>query len=152
MRHRIFGKQLGRTHNQRQALIRQQVRSIFTYGHILTTEAKAKFIQPVIEKISHQIINSAGLSTNRLLFTYLQDRHLVKGIISAFSPVFAGRLANFTKMTRIKHRQGDNALIVRLEFIKSYRLGVPKIEPKKVIKEIKKIPKKPVKKVITKTS
>lgn len=152
MRHRIFGKQLGRTHNQRQALIRQQVRSIFTYGHILTTETKAKFIQPVIEKISHQIINSAGLSTNRLLFTYLQDRHLVNKIVSVFSPVFTGQLANFTKMTRIKHRQGDNALIVRLEFIKPYQLEAPKTETKKVTKETKKIPKKPVKKVKTKTS
>lgn len=152
MRHRIFGKKLGRNFNQRQALIRQQIRSIFTHNHILTTEAKAKFVQPVVEKLSHQIISSPNIATHRLLNNYLQDRQLTKKIISAFSPVFANQSANFTKITRIKHRQGDNALIVKLEFIKPYQLAPPKVEPKKVTKDTKKAPNKPVKKVKAKTS
>jgi large subunit ribosomal protein L17 len=152
MHHRISGKKLGRTLKQRQALVRQQVRSIFSHGHLSTTETKAKFIQPVIENISYELTNSAGIVTNRLLFRYLQDRHLVKRIVSTFSPVFANQKSNFTKITRIKHRQGDNALIVKLEFVKPYRLEPVKVESKKPVKDTPKTPPKPVKKVKAKTS
>jgi len=51
MKHHVFGKKLGRSRNQRQALIKSLVSAFITHGKIETTHAKAKMVQPIIEKL-----------------------------------------------------------------------------------------------------
>ncbi len=51
MKHRVSGKKLGRTRSMRQALIKSLVSAFITHGKIETTTAKAKMVQPIIEKL-----------------------------------------------------------------------------------------------------
>jgi len=167
MRHRISGRQLGRNINERQSLYRSQLRSLFTYGYINTTVAKAKSILPLAEKIAVAAVK-ADLNSRRYIFAFFQDRNVVNRIVTAFSATFPGQTQNFTQMKNVKFRQGDNALIVRLSFIKEVN-SLPKEvskEDKKIISDkikssfggkkvtkkevIKKVEKKVVKKVISK--
>ncbi len=143
MRHRISGRQLGRTINERHALYRSQLHSLFSYGYIKTTSAKAKSIVPLAEKIAAAAVK-ADLNSRRYIFTFFQDRNMVNRIVSAFSTTFAGQSSNFTQMSNVKLRYGDNALIVKLSFVKAVNTlpVVKKDEKKESKKEVKKVAKK----------
>jgi len=150
MRHRNFGKKLGRDIKERRSLFTSQARSMFTHGAIKTTDAKVKAIIPKIEKLSNMIVTKPELTAKRELFRVLQDQHWVNRVYSIFNSVFAGQTSNFTKTQKIKYRYGDDALIVQLSFVKevSFKPEV-KEEPKKEVKA-KKVAKKEVKKEVKK--
>jgi large subunit ribosomal protein L17 len=124
MRHRISGRQLGRNINERQSLYRSQLRSLFTNGFINTTAAKAKSILPLAEKIAAAAVK-ADLNSRRYIFTFFQDRNVTNNIVNAFSTTFAGQTQNFTQMHNVKFRMGDNALIVKLSFVKEVKCVSP---------------------------
>ncbi len=126
MRHRISGYHLGRTTNQRKNLYRSQLRSLFTHGFINTTVAKAKSILPLAEKIAVAAVK-ADLNSRRYIFTFFQDRNVVNNIVNVFTSTFSGQTQNFTQMSNVKYRQGDNALIVRLSFVKDVKCVSPTI-------------------------
>ncbi len=121
MRHRLFGRKLGRNHHQRQALFRSQAQSMFTHGSINTTRAKALAVVPLIEKIC-RLCQKADLSSRRRLFAIFQNRSFVKKIVEIIGPAFKDRQGNFTKITTIKRRLGDDALIVKIEFTQPVNL------------------------------
>jgi len=137
MRHRQFGYKLNRNHHQRQALLRGQLRHIFTYGYIQTTEAKAKAVTPLIEKVVARAKRD-DLSSRRFLYRYFQDRNWVNRIVEAVAAAFSETAANFTQVKRIKRRQGDDALIVRLSFTKPLKLSKEEEKEEKPKKAVKK--------------
>ncbi len=124
MRHRISGKKLGRDHNQRQALLRSLVRAMFVHGHLTTTHAKAKFVNSLIEKLC-TLSKQDDLTASRGFFRYFQDRHLSLTIVKALRQSFAAQSSNFTKLTKIFRRLGDQAVVVRLSFTQPYKLQLP---------------------------
>ena len=130
MKHRIFGKKLGRNHNERKALFNSQTRSMFIHGAIQTTEAKAKALVSTIESLSNTIITKPELIAKRQLFRYLQDQTWVNNVVSKFKETFGQQSSNFTQITRVRHRFGDDALIVKLSFVKPVKFE--KSKPKKV--------------------
>lgn len=154
MKHRIFGRRLGRTHNQRKGLLRSQTKSIFIYGSIETTNAKAKAVHSLIEKTCTKIITKDELTAKRELFKLLQDQTWVNNVFTEFKKVFGTQSSNFTKIQKVKYRYGDDALIVRLSFVKPIKFSVKKeveeVEKKGKGKKAKKIKKKEVKKEIKK--
>jgi len=145
MRHRISGKILSRTHHQRQALLKSLARALFTHGSIKTTEAKSKAVIPLIAKICRWA-QKTDLVSRRRIFALFQDRKLTNKIVTAVNQAFADRQSNFTITKRFKKRQGDDALIVKLQFTKPYNLNpAPKVEKttkktalKKIVKTVKK--------------
>ncbi len=151
MKHRIFGKKLGRNHNERKALFNSLTRSIFIHGSIKTTEAKAKSIVSTVESLANTIITKPELTAKRELFRYLQDQTWVNHVVSKFKETFGDQSSNFTQITRVKRRFGDDALIVKLSFVKPVKFDktkAKKIEEKADKKAASKKPalKKTVKK------
>lgn len=147
MRHRNFGKKLGRSPLQRKALFKNLALALFTYGHIETTNAKAKAVSPLVEKMCRLALNG-DLVSRRSLFAYFQSQHTVNLLCARIKETFNGQISSFLKTDKIKRRQGDDALIVKLSLIKDFNL---KVEEKVVEKKTKPIkttkPVKPVKKV-----
>ncbi|MDD4938466.1 MAG: L17 family ribosomal protein [Candidatus Shapirobacteria bacterium] len=142
MRHRIFGKKLGRNHNERKALFKSLTKGMFINGSINTTKAKVQAVVSIIESLSNTIITKPELIAKRELFKIFQNQTWVNNIVKTFKEVFGNQTSNFTKITQIKRRYGDDALIVKLSFVKPI-----KFEQKKEVKvEDKKTTKKPVKK------
>jgi len=151
MKHRIFGKKLGRNHNERKALFNAQTRSMFINGSIQTTDAKAQAVVSIIESLSNTIITKPELIAKRELFRYLQKQSWVNNVVSKFKETFGQQSSNFTKITRVKRRFGDDALIVKLEFVKPVKFEknkLKKVEEKSDKKNVskKQINKKTVKK------
>jgi len=154
MNHRKFGKKLSRNHNQRQALFRSQVRSFFTYGAIQTTETKAIAVSPIIERLCHIVATEPQVTAARELYRLLQDRNQVNHVMKVLKESSVGQSSNFTRLTRIKRRIGDDALIVKLSFIKpvSFVVVPPVVEKVKTKKTNKPEIKKPVKVKVSKTT
>ena len=148
MKHRIFGKKLGRNHNERKALFNAQTRSMFIHGSIQTTEAKAKAIVSIIESLSNHIITKPELTVKRELFRYLQDQNWVNNVVKKFQEVFGQQSSNFTQITKVKRRFGDDALIVKLSFVKPIKFE--KTNAKKIVEKVDK--KNPPKKSVVKKS
>jgi ribosomal protein L17 len=117
---------------------------MFTHGAIETTEAKVKAVIPMVEHLANIIITKEELTAKRELFKVLQEQHWVNRVVTNFKSVFGDQKSNFTTTKKIKYRFGDDALIVKLSFVKAIDFKPAKVEVVK--KEVKKAVK-PVKKV-----
>lgn len=141
MRHRILGRQLNRTAKLRWSLFRSQLRSLFTYGFIKTTQAKAKSILNNAEKITGLALKGTLNDIKEINKTFDDDK-FVSGIVSKIQSSLAGRSSNFLKIQKVSMRQGDNATIVKMSFYKDLvELAKPEVK--------KEVIKKPVTKKIT---
>jgi large subunit ribosomal protein L17 len=133
------GKKLGRNFNERKSLWTAQVRSMFIYGKIKTTQAKVKSVAPIIEKLCSDINTFADLDARRLLYTFLQNRTWVNNVYTTFKKEFGEQKSNFTKSLKLYRRYGDDALMVELSFVKPITFSKDKIRPlaeKKIEKKI----------------
>ena len=142
MRHRKFGSKLGRNTNQRQALIKNQIRSLFQYGYIKTTLAKTKVILKSANKYCRVALQNS-LSSRRQLYTLLQNQHWVNSFQKSLIDNFSTASASFFQITKLYNRQGDDATMVKISFIKP--LTSSKQAPTKITPPAKPTPAKIVK-------
>jgi len=131
MRHGVFGKQLSRTSNERVALRRNLMRSLFLHGAIKTTKAKAIAVRSDVEKL----ITKAKRKTDASNLSRLPDRQVVKSIISMADTRFAGRNSGYTRITKIGARLGDASEQVILSFVDE-EVKAEVITPKKDTKTV----------------
>jgi large subunit ribosomal protein L17 len=125
MRHRVAGKRLGRTYDQRRALRRSLLKSLFTHERIETTEAKADFIRAEAEKLvtvakrglAHQDPTRA-IHARRIVGSHIgNDRDLVRKIFDKIAPRYQNRPGGYTRVYKLGPRKGDAADMVLLEFV-----------------------------------
>lgn len=122
MRHRVFGRKLNRDVNQRKALLRSLLTSFITYGKIITTKAKAKFFQPVVEKLISGLIKKNGLSAIKRVQSKLQNPVLVKKL-SDKAKEFGGRVGGYTSVKNIDIRRGDKTRMVQIAWTANEKNG-----------------------------
>ena len=116
MRHAVFGKKLNRDIGARRALLFNLASSLFESGQITTSLAKAKFAQSHSEKLI-TLGKSKNIGTRRRLASQLSKMAFEK-IISEIGPGFLNRPGGYTRITKLKNRRGDSALLARLELLK----------------------------------
>ncbi|MDP3883181.1 MAG: 50S ribosomal protein L17 [Candidatus Staskawiczbacteria bacterium] len=110
------GRKLSRKKGPRKQLFRSLANSFFLYEKIKTTEAKAKELRPIVEKmITRARVNT--LANRRLLAQDLTPK-MTKKIIDELAPKFAGRKGGYTRITKLGPRISDGAKIVIFELIK----------------------------------
>lgn len=121
MRHRVFGKKLSRDYDHRRALFKNLARAFFgNQGKIKTTLAKAKAVQPLIERMINKA-TKGDLVSRRWLFRYFQDQHFVNQIVERFGSQFKKRKGGYTRIIRIERRRGDDAVMARLELVEELK-------------------------------
>ncbi len=118
MRHRVFGRKLGRSYNERKALFKSLISSLIIHGEIKTTEAKAKAIRGLVEKLISRA-KQKTLAARRLLLAFLQNKEVVSKLIEEIAPRFENRQGGFTRILRIGRRRGDQAMVVKLKLLES---------------------------------
>ncbi len=116
MRHRVDGRLFGRTANQRKALLKGLVTSLLEHERIETTEAKAKEVRRIAEKIITLGLKG-DLHAKRLAFSYLSDRASVAKLFSEIAPRFSGRNGGYLRIIQTRNRVNDSAPMAVLEFI-----------------------------------
>ncbi len=126
MRHNVFGKQLGRSVGQRNALRRTMITQLFDHERITTTHAKAQSIRAAAEHMITQA--KRGLAEGdparvvylrRLLNGRLNDTEITKKVFEVLAPRYAERPGGYTRIYKLGPRKGDNAPMVILELVDS---------------------------------
>lgn len=118
MRHRKHGRRLGRTPAHRAALRRNLLRNFVRHGVLTTTLAKAKEIQPHVEKLLSLGRTRSLTRIRRALAILGHDRELVARLFDEIGPQCADRPGGYTRLLKLaKPRLGDAAPRARLELV-----------------------------------
>ncbi|MCA9844039.1 MAG: 50S ribosomal protein L17 [Dehalococcoidia bacterium] len=124
MRHRQAGRHLGRDTAHRKALYRNLVTDLLRYERITTTEAKAKEIRPIAEKII-TLGKRGDVHARRQALRYIYDKHVVERIFDDIGPRMADRPGGYLRITALEPRKGDGALMASIELIDYLDPGSP---------------------------
>lgn len=116
MRHRVSGRKFSLDHNKRKTLFKNLINSLVVSGQIKTTEAKAKSIRRLVEKLITKG-RQQTLHSRRLIAAFLQNQKAVNKIVDELGPLFKKRPGGFTRIVHLGNRKGDAAPLVRLELV-----------------------------------
>lgn len=114
MRHRRKNKKFSRPRAQRKALIKSLARSLITYERIKTTEAKAKGIRPVVERLITWG-KRGDLHSRRLAYRVLGSHKLVKKLFDDVALRFSDVQGGYTRIINAGYRKGDGARLSIIE-------------------------------------
>ncbi len=122
MAHRIAGRRLSRSTSHRLAMFRNQVTDLLRHGKIVTTEAKAKEVRSVAEKVI-TLGRHGTLHARRQALRIVSDKDVLKKIFDDLGPLYAGRPGGYTRIIKLGPRQGDGARMAQLELVKEEGKG-----------------------------
>jgi len=116
MRHRVDGRLFGRTANQRKALLKGLVSSLFEHERIETTVAKAKETKRIAERMITLGIRG-DLHSKRLALSYLPNRIVISKLFSEIAPRLSGRNGGYLRIIQTRNRVNDSSPMAVLEFV-----------------------------------
>jgi len=117
MRHKVAGTKLGRSSGHRRAMFRNLVTDLLDYEKITTTEAKAKEVRGLAEKMI--TLGKAGdLSSRRDALAFILDKKVAEKVFNELASRYAERPGGYTRIIKLGHRLGDGAAMVQLELVK----------------------------------
>jgi large subunit ribosomal protein L17 len=108
MRHGKKIKKLGRTKSHRKAMLANMAASLFLYHVIKTTEAKAKEVRKLADKLI-TLAKKGDLHAHRQVYDVIKDRKLVKKLFDEIAPKLKDREGGYTKVLKLGTRRGDGA-------------------------------------------
>jgi large subunit ribosomal protein L17 len=116
MRHAKAGKKLGRDSAHRKALYSNLAGALIEHGRIKTTEAKAKAVKPIAEKMI-TLGRRGDIAARRQAVAYLRSKDVVHKLFAEIAPRFADRPGGYSRIVKIGPRPGDSADMVYLELV-----------------------------------
>ncbi|MBI2057962.1 MAG: 50S ribosomal protein L17 [Candidatus Yanofskybacteria bacterium] len=116
MKHRVKGKIFGRTKKQRSALMKGLVESLIQHEKITTTEAKAKNLRPIVEKLVTKGRNKSLSNIRRLVS--ITNRVTAKKISEILGPRYQSKEGGYTRIIKLAPRKSDGSPMAIIEFIK----------------------------------
>ena len=90
--------------------------ALFEHGRITTTEAKAKRLRPLAERLI-TFAKRGDLHARRRVLTVVKDKSVVHTLFTEIGPQYAGRQGGYTRITKIGPRKGDNAPMAVIELV-----------------------------------
>jgi len=116
MRHGNSGRRLGRTTSHREAMFRNLVTSFLNHEKITTTDAKAKEIRSVAEKMI-TLGKRGDLHALRQAASYIREKSVVTKLFTTIAPRYKDRPGGYTRIVKLGNRQGDAAPISIIELV-----------------------------------
>jgi large subunit ribosomal protein L17 len=116
MRHNVMGRKLSRDTNQRKALFRILTTELFRHNRIKTTEAKAKSIQPIAEKLI-TLARRGDLHARRLAARDVTDPVVLQKLFAEIGPRAQNRPGGYVRIYKLGNRQGDAAPMALIELV-----------------------------------
>ena len=133
MRHRIMGRQFGLPSDQRRALLKGLVRSLFAYDKIVTTETRAKDVKAIAEKLittakkgdinaKRQVrryvdANVSAFARNEKGKIIANPDYVPARLFDEIAPRYVNRNGGYSRITKLGARRGDAAPMVLLELL-----------------------------------
>ncbi len=116
MRHGKAGKKLGRVTAHRWALFRNLLTALFRHERITTTEAKAKAIRGLADRMI-TLAKRESLHARRQVLRLVPDETVVKKLFDTVAARYGERQGGYTRIIKAGHRAGDNAPLALLELV-----------------------------------
>ena len=114
MRHRKKGRSLSRTSSHRKAMLRNMATSLLVHERIQTTEAKAKELRPVVEKLI-TLGRVDDVHSRRRARRMIEDRAALQKLFDDIGPRFRERPGGYTRILKLGSRKGDGADVAIIE-------------------------------------
>lgn len=117
MRHNVAGKRLGRSSNQRKALMKNLANALITSERIQTTLVKAKELRKFVEPFI-TMAKTDSVANRRLAMSRLGNKAAVQKLFSGeFRQRFDSRPGGYTRILKMAHRLGDAADMALIELV-----------------------------------
>ena len=110
------GRRFGGSSQHQRLMMANLVASLVAAEGIVTTEAKAKALRPVAEKVITKA-KKGGLHNHRQVVSYLGDKEMAHKLFTEIGPRYADRNGGYTRILKLGTRQGDNAPMARIELV-----------------------------------
>jgi large subunit ribosomal protein L17 len=110
------GRRFGGSASHQRLMMANLAASLFAAEGIVTTEAKAKALRPVAEKLITKA-KKGGVHHHRLVVRFLGDREMASKLFADIGPRYAERPGGYTRILKLGPRQGDNAPMARIELV-----------------------------------
>ena len=110
------GARLGGSPAHQRLIVANLATSLFEHGRITTTEAKARVLRPVAEKLITKA-KKGDLHNRRQVLATIRDKGVVHSLFEEIAPRFAERPGGYTRITKIGPRKGDNAPMAVIELV-----------------------------------
>jgi large subunit ribosomal protein L17 len=110
------GPRLGGGPAHERLLLANLATQLFAHRRITTTEAKAKRVRPLAERLI-TFAKRGDLAARRRVLTVVRDKGVVHELFTEIAPVMADRHGGYTRITKIGNRKGDNAPMAVIELV-----------------------------------
>jgi large subunit ribosomal protein L17 len=110
------GPRLGGGPAHERLMLANLATALFEHGRITTTEAKAKRLRPLAERLV-TFAKRGDLHARRRVLSVVRDREVVHALFAEIGPGFADRAGGYTRITKIGPRKGDNAPMAVIELV-----------------------------------
>lgn len=117
MRHKVKKVKLGSDKDHTTAIMRNLAMSVIIYEKVKTTTAKAKAVQPFVERLITIGKKKEKRQAIRELERLLQHENGSKKILEVLADKYKDRTSGFTRVTKMGYRNGDNAPVVQIELV-----------------------------------
>src|SRR5579871_3514047 len=110
------GRRMGGSAAHQQHMLANLATALFEHGKITTTEARARRLRPVAERLI-TFAKRGDLHARRQVLTVVRDKAVVKTLFDQIGPSYATRSGGYTRITKVGPRKGDNAAMAVIELI-----------------------------------
>ena len=111
------GPRLGGSSAHQRHILSNLATALFEHGRITTTEAKARRLRPVAERLI-TFAKRGDMHARRQVLTVVSDKGIVHSLFTEIGPGFAERNGGYTRITKIGPRKGDNAPMAVIELVR----------------------------------
>ena len=111
------GHRLGGSPAHQRHILANLATALFQHGRITTTEAKAKRLRPVAERLI-TFAKRGDMHARRHVLTVVTDKGVVHQLFTEIAPEFSERDGGYTRITKIGPRKGDNAAMAVIELVR----------------------------------
>src|ERR1700742_714816 len=122
------GPRLGGSSAHQRHILSNLATALFEHGRITTTEAKARRLRPVAERLI-TFAKRGDLHARRQVLTVVSDKGIVHSLFTEIGPGFAERQGGYTRITKIGPRKGDNAPMAVIELVRDEVSARPRRRP-----------------------
>ena len=113
------GRRFGGDMAHQKAMMGNLVASMIAAESIVTTEAQAKALRPIVEKVVTAAKTSpeGSVAAQRRVVAMIRDNDMAHKLFTEIAPRYSERPGGYTRILKLGPRQGDNAPMARIEFV-----------------------------------
>jgi len=116
VRHRVAGRKLDRPTGHRLALYRNLVAALLDHEKIITSEAKAKEIRSLADRVI-TLGKDGSLASRRRALAFITDKKVIDKLFNDVAPRYVNRSGGYTRLVKLGPRHGDNAAMAQIELV-----------------------------------